>query len=107
MLTIVLTYSRGVNNLSLQTTQGYGSALALGALGWIARRITPMNRSMSRLGSRGRVLVGGLTFTLAILGVCLLPNCVIAAGLDKPADAHRANGWLNEHLLSEKAQLPL
>ncbi len=65
-----------------------------------------MNRSMSRLGSRDRVLVDGLTFTLAILGFCLLPNCVIAAGLDKPGDAHRANGWLNEHLLSEKAQLP-
>src|SRR5713226_2086121 len=106
MLTIVLTYSRGVNNLSLQTTQGYGSALALGALGWITRRITPMNRSMARLGFRDRVLVGGLTFTLAILGFCLLPNCVIAAGLDKAGDAHRANGWLNEHLLSEKAQLP-
>jgi len=50
--------------------------------------------------------VGGLIFTLAILGFCLLPNCVIAAGLDKPGDAHSANGWLNEHLLSEKAQLP-
>jgi alpha-galactosidase len=65
-----------------------------------------MNRSMSRLGFRDRVPVGGLIFTLAILGFCLLPNCVIAAGLDKPGDAHRANGWLNEHLLSEKAQLP-
>jgi len=65
-----------------------------------------MNRSMSRLGFRDRVLVGGLIFTLAILGFCLLPNCVIAAGLDKSGDAHRANGWLNEHLLSEKAQLP-
>ncbi len=65
-----------------------------------------MNRSMSRLGFRDRVPVGGLIFTLAILGFCLLPNCVIAAGLDKPGDAHSANGWLNEHLLSEKAQLP-
>ena len=64
-----------------------------------------MNRSMSRLGFRKRVLVGGLTFTLAILVFGLLPNCLMAAGLDKPGDARRPNKWLKEHLLGENAQL--
>src|SRR5260370_39125916 len=31
---------------------------------------------------------------------------VCVDGLEKPDDAHRANGRLNEHLLGDKAQLP-
>jgi len=106
MLTIVLTYCKGVHNLSLHATPRIRirSGTAGTRIG-IARRRTPMNRSLSRLGFRKRVLVGGLTITLAILGFGLLLNCVMAAGLDKPGDAHRPNDWLNEHLLGEKAQL--
>jgi alpha-galactosidase len=65
-----------------------------------------MNRSRSRPGFRDLVFVRGLISILAIVAFALLPNCVIAAGLDTPGDARPANGWLNEHLLSENAQLP-
>src|SRR6267378_5790814 len=43
---------------------------------------------------------------LAILGFGLMANYVKAADLDKPTDMRQDNGWLKEHLLNDKAQLP-
>jgi alpha-galactosidase len=65
-----------------------------------------MERLMSTLGFSQRVLAGGFTFILALIGFCLLLNCSIAAALNKPANVHDAKEWLNEHLLNENAQPP-
>ncbi|MGA9473475.1 MAG: alpha-galactosidase [Terriglobales bacterium] len=55
---------------------------------------------------RRRILTGGLTFSLAILGFSLLVNCITACALDKQDEARHPNQWLNEHLLGEGSQPP-
>jgi alpha-galactosidase len=42
----------------------------------------------------------------AMLGFVLVANCVMAMALGKAGDAPQDNQWLNEHLLSDQAQLP-
>jgi alpha-galactosidase len=60
----------------------------------------------SRLEFRRRIFPGGLTFILALLGLCLMASFVAASESEKQDAAHRPNQWLSEHLLSETSQPP-
>jgi alpha-galactosidase len=60
----------------------------------------------SGLGFRRLIFPGGLTFILAILGLCLIASFVAASESEKQDAAHRPNQWLSEHLLSETSQPP-